>query len=236
MDKGKLYLIPMVIADETQSDVITPSIRKILPELRYFLVENVRTARRFLSSLKIFESIEPLQFELLDKDTNPERLGNLFQPLFEGHSIGVLSESGCPGIADPGSLAVSYAHDHSIRVVPLVGPSSIVLALMASGLNGQRFAFNGYLPIDSRELMVAIKEFERESKQKDQTQVFIETPYRNNSLLSSLLRALSDKTLLTVALDLTGAAENIKTYEVRKWKTLATELPKTPAVFLFLSR
>jgi 16S rRNA (cytidine1402-2'-O)-methyltransferase len=235
MSKAKLYLIPTVIADNTQASVIPDHVRSILPGIRYFLVENVRTARRFLSSLKIYESIEPLHFEVLDKDTTREQLKTMFNPLFEGHNVGVLSESGCPGIADPGALAVAFAHAHGIPVTPLVGPSSIVLALMASGLNGQNFAFHGYLPIDQKELGLKIKEFERESRNKKQSQIFIETPYRNNQLMATLKKNLMDSTMLTVALDLTGPTERVTTLSVKQWKIEVSEFAKVPAVFLFLA-
>jgi 16S rRNA (cytidine1402-2'-O)-methyltransferase len=235
MSKGKVYLIPCVIADATQSAVIPPSVKDILPSVSYFLVENVRTARRFLSSLKVYESIEPLIFEVLDKDTDPTVMAELFRPVSEGKNVGVLSEAGCPGVADPGALAVEYAHRNDFTVVPLVGPSSLLLSLMASGLNGQRFAFHGYLPVESKSLISGIKEYERESKQKRQTQIFIETPYRNNQLMSALMKALHEETNLTVALDLTGKNELVKTYSVRKWKTINPEFPKVPAVFLFLA-
>jgi 16S rRNA (cytidine1402-2'-O)-methyltransferase len=235
MSKGKVYLIPSVIADGTQSAVIPPSVRDILPSVSYFLVENDRTARRFLSSLKVYESIEPLVFEVLDKDTDPISMAELFRPVSEGRNVGVISEAGCPGVADPGALAVAYAHQNDFAVVPLVGPSSLVLSLMASGLNGQRFAFHGYLPVESKNLISGIKEYERESKQKKQTQIFIETPYRNNQLMSALMKTLHEETSLTVALDLTGENELVKTYSVRQWKTINPQFPKLPAVFLFLA-
>jgi len=235
MNKGKIYLIPVVIAEDTQQSAIPASVRSVLPSISYFLAENVRTARRFLSSLKIYESIEPLTFEVLDKDTDPAVLAVLLKPALEGRDVGVLSESGCPGIADPGALAVEYAHKNDIQVIPLVGPSSIILSLMASGLNGQRFAFQGYLPIESKDITQAIREFERESKQKQQTQIFIETPYRNNAVMSAFLRSLQDSTRLTVAIDLTGQNESIKTQSVKKWKENKPEFPKLPAVFLFLA-
>lgn len=235
MNKGKLFLVPNVIADHTQAAVIPNHIKETLPHIRHFLAEDIRTARRFLSSLKIYDSIEPLKFEVLDKRTKREALNTLFQPVFDGHNLGVVSESGCPGVADPGALAVQYAHEHEIEVVPLVGPSSLLLALMASGLNGQRFSFQGYLPIESKELSRAIKELERESRQKNQTQLFIETPYRNNAIMKSLLHNLMDNTLLTVAVDVTGKEQMIKTLPVKKWKQVPPDLPKAPAVFLFLA-
>jgi 16S rRNA (cytidine1402-2'-O)-methyltransferase len=235
MSKGKVYLIPNVIADNTQDVVIPAHIRNALPGIRYFLAEDIRTARRYLSSLKVYESIEPLQFDVLNKDTRAEVMRELLQPVFDGHDIGIISESGCPGVADPGALAVKFAHEYEIQVVPLVGPSSILLALMASGLNGQRFAFHGYLPIDPKEAAKAVKDLEKESRQKNQTQIFIETPYRNNNLANILLKNLTDDTLLSVSMDLTGQGEHIKTLAVRKWKSAEVNFPKTPTVFLFLA-
>lgn len=236
MAKGKLYLIPTAIADGTQFDVIPPHVPRVLSGLRFFLAENVRTGRRYLSSLKVFPAIDQLHFEVLDKDTSPEALPGLLAPLFEGNSMGLLSESGCPGIADPGAIAVGFAHCHDIEVVPLVGPSSILLALMASGLNGQQFAFHGYLPVDNKLLASQLMELERESAKKGQTQIFIETPYRNNRLFSQFLRSLRETTVLTVALGVTGPDQFIRTLTVREWKQQVPEFPKSPAVFLFLAK
>jgi 16S rRNA (cytidine1402-2'-O)-methyltransferase len=232
---GKLYLIPTVISEDTQAAVIPPHVRVVLPLVTNFLVEDVRTARRYLSSLKIYPSIEPLTFEVLDKSTTPIQLAEMLKPLFAGENIGIISESGCPAVADPGALAVEFAHQHEIEVIPLVGPSSIMLALMASGLNGQKFCFHGYLPIENKELAHAIKELERESKQKKMTQLFIETPYRNNSMIKTLLHQLSDQTRLCVALDLTGKMQRVTTHTIKHWKTVVQPLPKLPAVFLFLA-
>lgn len=230
---GKLFLIPNLIAEGTQQ-VIPPSVLEALPSIQYFLAEDVRTARRYLSGLKIYERIESLQFEVLNKDTTQVGLVELMKPLLEGKNVGVISESGCPGVADPGALAVAYAHQHGIQVVPLVGPSSILLALMASGLNGQRFAFHGYLPIDAKEAVKTIKELEKESQQKKQTQLFIETPYRNNQVLDHLLNSLKNETQLSIALDLTGINEFIQTKSVGQWKKNKPALLKEPAVFSFL--
>jgi 16S rRNA (cytidine1402-2'-O)-methyltransferase len=235
MSSGKLYLIPNIIADNTQDAVITSQIRSALPGITYFLAEDVRSARRFLSSLKIYESIEPLHFEVLNKDTDPSMIKSLLTPLLKGADMGVISESGCPGIADPGAIAVSYAHENDIQVIPLVGPSSILLALMASGLNGQQFAFHGYLPIDSKEAERSIRNLEWDSQQRNQTQVFIETPYRSNALFHLLLKTLNENTLLCVAVNLTGEGEAIKTAPVKKWRTTNKKLSKDPAVFLFLA-
>ncbi len=235
MNKGKLYLIPNVIADNTNNEVIPACIHNALPHIKHFLVEEVRTARRYLSSLKIYESIESLSFQVLDKETRTAELKALFLPIFNGFNIGVVSEAGCPGIADPGALAAKFAHENDIQVIPLVGPSSIVLALMASGLNGQRFAFHGYLPIEATECAKAIHELEKESRVKNQTQIFIETPYRNNHLKELLVKNLKNETLLSIAVEITGPNEAIKTFPIKKWKSIVHELPKEPAVFLFLS-
>ncbi|MBX2915498.1 MAG: SAM-dependent methyltransferase [Cyclobacteriaceae bacterium] len=235
MMAGKLYLIPTIISDETQHVVIPQQVKEVLPGIKYFLAEDLRTARRFLSSLKVYPTIEELNFQVLNKETPAIDLPDLMKPLEAGFNMGVISESGCPGVADPGALAVAYAHAHNFQVVPLVGPSSILLALMASGLNGQQFAFNGYLPVDVNEASKKIKELERESKLKNQTQIFIETPYRNNAVFSHLLKNLHAHTRLTVALDITGKNESIVTKAVSTWKSNTIVWPKTPAVFLFLA-
>src|SRR5688572_4177338 len=235
MSSGKLYLIPNIIADNTQDAVITSQIRSALPRITHFLAEDVRSARRFLSSLKIFDSIEPLHFEVLDKDTDPSAIKSLLSPLLTGSDMGVISESGCPGIADPGAIAVRFAHENNIQVIPLVGPSSILLALMASGLNGQQFVFHGYLPIDAKECASVIRDLEKESKQRNQTQIFIETPYRNNHLKDLLVKNLKNETALCIATDITGIEENIRTLTVKSWKQVVIDMPKAPTVFLFLS-
>jgi 16S rRNA (cytidine1402-2'-O)-methyltransferase len=233
--KGKLYLIPSPIAADTASRVIPSSVAEDLKHIRFFLAEDIRTARRFLGSLRIYRSVEELDFQLLNKDTTEEEVATYFGPLLEGHDMGVISEAGCPGVADPGALAVSYAHRHDIRVVPLVGPSSLIMALMASGLNGQQFAFHGYLPIDQQEAGRKIRELERESRARNQTQIFIETPHRNNSVFSMLMRNLSPATSLTIALDITGGEEFIRTQAVSAWNSETPSWPKFPAVFLFLA-
>jgi 16S rRNA (cytidine1402-2'-O)-methyltransferase len=235
MNNGKLYLIPNVIADDTHHIVIPPQVYSVLPTIRHFLVEDLRNARRFVSALKIFESVEVLDFQLLDKDTKSENLALMFEPILRGLNIGIISEAGCPGVADPGALGVKFAHENLIEVVPLVGPSSLLLALMASGLNGQRFAFHGYLPVDAKECAKTIRRLEQESRQQDQTQIFIETPYRNNSLRRLLLATLRNETMLSIAQDITGKHEQIKTSSIKGWKDVKAEIPKVPAVFMFLA-
>jgi len=233
--KGKLYLIPSPIAADTSSMVIPSAVAEELKHIHFFLAEDIRTARRFLGSLRIYASVEDLDFQLLNKDTTEKEVATYFGPLLDGHDMGVISEAGCPGVADPGALAVQYAHDHDIRVVPLTGPSSLIMALMASGLNGQQFAFHGYLPVDQQEAGKKIKELERESRARHQTQIFIETPHRNNSIFSLLLRNLSPSTSLTIALDITGKEEFVKTMAVSAWTKETPSWPKFPAVFLFLA-
>jgi 16S rRNA (cytidine1402-2'-O)-methyltransferase len=232
--KGRLYLIPVPIADDALN-TIPPQVVEVIKTLNCFLAEDARTARRFLSSLKIFASIDALDVQILNKDTKKPELPGLFNPILSGSDIGLLSESGCPGVADPGAIAAGYAHENNITVVPLVGPSSVLLALMASGLNGQQFCFHGYLPVEQAEVAKKIKELERESKTKNQTQIFIETPYRNNSLFENLLKNLSSETKLTVAVDINGKNELIQTQKVKSWKQNRLNVPKMPAVFLFLA-
>lgn len=233
--KGKLYLIPTIIAENTVQLTIPQQVPWALKDINYFLAENIRTARRYLSSLKIYDSIETLTFQVLDKETKEAELIGFMAPLLEGNNIGVISESGCPGVADPGSMAVRYAHQNGIHVIPLVGPSSILLALMASGLNGQNFAFHGYLPVDGKEVSILIKAFEKESTAKNQTQIFIETPHRNNQVLDHLLNSLKSTSMLSIAQDLTGQGEFIQTKSVRDWKINKPSLPKEPAIFSFLA-
>lgn len=235
-NRGDLFLIPTAIAAGTSDLVLTPQVKRFLPAIRHFLAEDVRTARRYLSSLKLYDTVESLSFSVLDKDTPGEALAALLDPAFQGHHVGVLSESGCPGIADPGALAVRFAHRNGIRVVPLVGPSSIILALMASGLDGQRFAFHGYLPINAQEVARAIRDHEKESRTRAQTQIFIETPYRNKSLFSHLVKNLRGDTDLCIAMDITGEHEFVLTKPISDWKESPPELKKDPVVFLFLAR
>jgi 16S rRNA (cytidine1402-2'-O)-methyltransferase len=230
--RGKLYLIPTVIAASTAGKVIPNQVKDALRSIRHFLAEDVRTARRFLASLEVYNAVQELSFERLDKNTAYSDLPEIFKPAFGGLPMGVLSESGCPGIADPGALAVRFAHEHNIDVVPLVGPSSILLALMASGMNGQHFTFHGYLPVETREGARVIRELEKESRRTGQTHIFIETPYRNNRLLKTLLSALGADTRLCVAVDLTGTSEYIRMAPVGQWRKDTPALPRLPAIFL----
>jgi 16S rRNA (cytidine1402-2'-O)-methyltransferase len=234
----KLYLIPIPLS-ENSLHTLPPQIKEVVLVTDYYFVEEIRTARRFISSLKTGRDIAEMTFFELNKKTEMREVSENFKQIPSEANVGLMSEAGCPAVADPGSLAVSYAHKHQIQVIPLVGPSSILLALMASGLNGQSFAFQGYLPIEksSREKMITI--LEKESKQKRQTQIFIETPYRNMAMLESLIEHLGEETYLCVASNLTGEYEYIKTKKVKEWKNekekkLLPDLHKQPTVFLLL--
>jgi len=232
---GIVFLIPTVIAPDTHHQVLSPQVQEAANSTKYYLVENIRTARRFLSAISIETPIDQLQFEVLNKKTSFEELPALMQPALTGHNIGIMSEAGCPGVADPGALAVSYAHQKGLRVVPLVGPSSILLALMASGFSGQSFTFHGYLPIDKGKRIRAIKSLEKQSQQYRQTQIFMETPYRNNQLFSDVVKHCHPKTLICVAKNINGTDEYIKTLPAHAWRKEKIDLHKVPVVFLLFS-
>ena len=232
MPKGKLFLIPTVLADDTAAQVISPQVREVILHTKFFLVENLRTARRYISSLKLGLTIDEISLEVLDKDTPSQQVASLMEPLLKGEDMGIISEAGCPGIADPGALAVAYAHQKGIQVVPLAGPSSLFLALMGSGFSGQSFAFHGYLPIDKKDRVAALKRLEQESLREKRAQLFMETPFRNNQLLADALQTLSPHTQLCIAKNLTAADEMIQSKSVAAWKLNSPDLHKVPAVFI----
>lgn len=232
---GTLYMIPCPISDETEPwDVLPAANRAVMDGLDYFIVENVRTARRFLSRAGIARPIDTLEFRELNEHTVAGRdVEELIAPLLAGRSAGMISEAGVPGVADPGALAAEACHRRGIRVVPLVGPSSILLALMASGLNGQSFAFNGYLPVKPPERAQAIRRLERRARSEGQSQMFIEAPYRNAKLMEQLLQVLAPATRLTLAMDLTAPGEFIATRTVEEWRrSRLPEMQKRPAIFI----
>lgn len=232
---GTLYLIPCPISDETNPwEVLPAANRDIIDSLDYFIVENTRSARRFLSKAEVQRAIDTLEFRELNEHTVAGReVDELVRPLLEGRSAGVISEAGVPGVADPGALVVAACHRHGVKVTPLVGPSSIILAVMASGLNGQSFAFNGYLPVKTPERAKAIRNLERRAHAEGQSQLFIEAPYRNVKLMEQLLQTLAADTMLTLALDITSPGEYIATRPVKVWKSVALpELNKRPAIFI----
>lgn len=229
---GKLYLIPSVLAEGTAHKVIAPQVRDIISHTTNYLVENLRTARRYISSLKLGVEIETLDLQVLDKNTGNQDLLLLMKPLFEGKDIGIISEAGCPGIADPGAVAVAFAHQKGIQVVPLSGPSSIFLALMGSGFSGQSFTFHGYLPIDKKELINALHTLENMARKDRSTQIFMETPFRNQKMLDNLLQHLHPEILLCIAKNITATDELIQTKRVQDWKRNPPDLHKIPTVFL----
>jgi len=230
---GFLYLIPTTLGDNEPLEVLPISIKRAIEEIDYYIVENEKTARRFIKKVSPRKSQPDLHIQLLNKFTDPQSLPSYLEPCQQGFDVGILSEAGCPGIADPGADVVMLAHKLKIRVVPMVGPSSIILALMASGLNGQSFAFNGYLPIETSDRKKAIRSFERHSRNTGQAQIFIETPYRNDKLLSEFLKSLSSETQLCVGCDLSLPTELVTTRTIAEWKEMKLpDLHKRPVVFI----
>lgn len=235
MAKGVLYMIPCPISDSTAPyDVMPEANRRVIDELDYFIVENIRSARRFLSKAGISRKIDDLEFVELNEHTKEGvAIEAMVKPLLAGRSAGVISEAGVPGVADPGAMVAEACHRKGIRVVPLVGPSSILLAMMASGLNGQSFAFNGYLPVKPPERAKAIKMFERRAQVERQSQIFIEAPYRNVKLVEQMLTTLSPAIRLTIACDITSPDEIIQTRTVEQWrKTSLPDIAKRPTIFI----
>jgi len=230
--KGKLYLIPTRLGDNPPLEVLPLSIKKIIEEIDDYIVENEKTARRFIKRVVPNKPQPSLKLKVLNKYTQESELQSFLDPCLEGVPMGIISEAGCPAIADPGADIVSIAHELDIKVVPLVGPSSILLALMSSGMNGQSFAFNGYLPIDKQERKQQIKTLERRSLELNQAQLFIETPYRNNQMLADLATTLHPNTKVCVACDLTLPTEFIKTKTAKSWKSNTEDFHKRPAMFI----
>lgn len=229
---GKLYLIPVTLGESNPFDVLPETVKRTIEFIDYYIVENEKTARRFIKSVLPEKVQSSLHLSTLNKHTEIAEHNQMIQPCIEGKNVGLMSEAGCPGVADPGAAIVKMAHEKGIQVVPLVGPSSILLAMMGSGMNGQSFAFNGYLPIDKGEKKAALKNFEQLSFSKNQSQLFIETPYRNNKLLEDVLQTLQPNTLLCIACDLTLPTEYIKTLRVADWKKTTIDLHNRPAIFI----
>lgn len=234
-EKGILYMIPCPISEATEPfDVLPVANKRIMDELDYFIVENVRSARRFLSKCKIVRKIDDLEFVELNEHTQAgAAVEAMIKPLLSGRSAGVISEAGVPGVADPGALVVEACHRRGIRVVPLVGPSSILMAVMASGLNGQSFAFNGYLPIKPAERAKALKSLERRARSEGQSQLFIEAPYRNVKLAEQILQSCSPDTRLVIACDITSPEEFIATKSIAEWRrSPLPDIAKRPTIFI----
>jgi 16S rRNA (cytidine1402-2'-O)-methyltransferase len=230
-NKGTLFIIPSYLSEKNDASFIAPMVLEVIKNTSHYLVENVRTSRRFISSLKLGIAISELQFEVLDKDSTYHSVSEILNDWGLNLNIGVISEAGLPGLADPGHLAIGFAHKNDLQVVPLPGASSIQTALVSSGFNGQRFTFNGYLPISKAERIQAIKEMEAVLEKTAFTQIFMETPFRNNSLLEDLLETLNPSTSLHISSDLFGDKEMIRSKPISEWKKRKIDLHKIPTVF-----
>lgn len=235
MTKAKLFLVPTLLGEGDPKQVLGETLIQAIAGVRYFIVENDKSARRFLVGCGLKDILVESEFALLNEHTPAEDFGFIIDPLLDGKDTAILSDAGCPGIADPGADLVAIAHRNSIPVIPLIGPSSIILALMASGLNGQKFAFAGYLPVKPVHRSRKIQDLEKRSRQERETQVLIEAPYRNLALLEELIRSLNPDTRLCVAANLTQTDQFIQTRTVKSWKGKLPDIQKTPAVFLFLA-
>ncbi|HCO66899.1 MAG TPA: SAM-dependent methyltransferase [Dysgonomonas sp.] len=229
---GSLYLIPVTLGDTPHNKVIPEENREIVGTIKYFIVENIRTARRFLKKAEPAINIDDLTFFELNKHTDKTQIDTYLKPICDGQNIGLMSEAGVPAIADPGADVVAIAQRNGYKVIPLVGPSSILLSLMASGFNGQSFAFNGYLPIDANERIRKIKQMENRIFHEDQTQIFIETPYRNEKLVNDIIKNCSPSTKLCIAMNITCEDEYIKTMPVKNWQKHLPDMHKKTCIFL----
>jgi 16S rRNA (cytidine1402-2'-O)-methyltransferase len=229
---GKLYLIPTTLGESDPNDVLPITISRTIDFTDDYIVENEKTARKFIKSTNPRKIQAELKISTLNKHTETREHLSMIQPCFEGKNIGLMSEAGCPGVADPGAVIVKLAHEKGIQVIPLVGPSSILLAIMASGMNGQSFAFNGYIPIDKSEKRIVLKTLEKLSIDKNQSQIFIETPFRNNKMLEDILQSLHPETHLCIATDITLPTEYIKTMRIAAWKKAVVDLHNRPTIFI----
>ena len=229
---GKLYLIPTTLGEVAPEDVLPQTVKRTIDFINDYVVENEKTARKFIKSINPEKVQANLRINVLNKHTEISEHNAMIQPCMEGRNVGLMSEAGCPGVADPGAVIVKLAHEKGIQVVPLVGPSSILLALMASGMNGQSFAFTGYLPIDKSEKKSALRNLEKWSQEKNQAQLFMETPYRNNKFLEDILTTLHPQTNLCIACDVTLPTEYIKTKNVIDWKKQKVDLHNRPCIFI----
>ena len=229
---GILYLLPVTLGESAYDQAIPIYNNKIVQEIDVFIIENIKTARRFIKRVAPEKKIDDLIFYEINKRTNLDMLPTFLKPIFEGKNIGVISDAGCPGVADPGADVVALAHENNIKVVPLVGPSSLLLSLMASGFNGQSFCFNGYLPKEQKDRVRKLKELERIANAQKQTQLFIETPYRNQHVFDDLLLNCNPSSKLCIAVDITLSSEQIHTKTIAEWKNFKIDLTKRPCVFL----
>jgi len=236
MSLGTLYMVPVTLGDDNLSFVIPADVIQLVKGLEYFVVENEKSARRFLATVKSNKPVRELNFQLLNEHTAEKDLPELIAPLLAGHNVGMLSEAGCPGIADPGATLAALAHRKGIKVSPLVGPSSILLSLMASGFNGQQFTFLGYLPSDKAARVTKLKEIEKQSERLNETQIFIETPYRNQHMLEDILASCNANTKLCIARNVSLEVELVVSKTIAEWKKNALpDLHKQPTVFLLIA-
>ena len=229
---ARLFLIPNIISSESIVEQLPADIKKVIENINIYIVEDIRNARRFIRSIDKEKNIDQIVFFELNKHTEKNEIPSFLKPVFEGKDIGLISEAGVPCVADPGSVIVDLAHQKDIEVVPLVGPSSILLALMASGMNGQQFCFHGYLPVQKNERIQAIKQLENNAARLTQTQIFIETPYRNNQLLADIISTCKDTTKVCIASEILSINSMIKTLPVNKWKKNLPDLHKKTVVFI----
>jgi 16S rRNA (cytidine1402-2'-O)-methyltransferase len=229
---GKLYLIPTTMGDCDPMDVLPQTVKRTIDFIDHYIVENDKTARKSIKEVNPEKKQSELVLFTLNKRTEVKEHLDFIKPLLEGKNMGLMSEAGCPGVADPGAVIVKLAHEKGIQVIPLVGPSSILLAMMASGMNGQSFTFHGYLPIEKDEKKASFKNLEKTSFEQNQSQIFIETPYRNNKLLEDLLQTLNPETHLCIATDITLPTEYIKTKKIAAWKKETIDLHKRPTIFI----
>lgn len=227
-----LYLIPVTLGDTAVERVLPAFNKEVISQIKYYIVENIRSARRFLKKIDSNIDIDSLVFYELNRHTDRNIVSDYLKPLIAGNAMGIISEAGCPAIADPGADVVAIAQRKGLKVIPLVGPSSIILSVMGSGFNGQSFAFNGYLPIDPEERAKKIKDLEQRAYAENQTQIFIETPYRNEKMLEDLTRVCKPQTHLCVAANITCLDEFIKTKTIKEWKAKLPDLSKIPCIFL----
>ncbi len=232
MQKGTLYLIPVPLGENAPNEVLPENVFRLVDLLDIYIVENSKTARKFIKTIQPEKKQSTLRLMELNKHTEQHEIKEFINPLLEGKDMGLMSDAGCPGVADPGALIVKLAHEKGIKVVPLVGPSSILLSMMGSGMNGQSFAFNGYLPIDKNDKKNILKNLEKRSFEYKQSQIFIETPYRNNQLIEELINVLHPNTHLCIACDLTLPTEFIQTHPISYWKKNKPDLHKRPCIFV----
>jgi 16S rRNA (cytidine1402-2'-O)-methyltransferase len=232
MIPGKIYLIPNTLGGETIDDIIPVDVANIATALRFFAVEDLKAARRYLRRLDREFPIDDCTFFILNKKTPKEEVYKMLKPVLAGENMGIISDAGCPGVADPGSELVAQAHENDVRVEPLVGPCSILLALMGSGFNGQSFAFHGYLPRERKDRINKIKDFEGDSRRNGTTHIFMDTPFRNMNVLEDLLNELGEQTRLCIASNITLPTASIRTYSVLDWREKAYDINKIPTMFL----